>query len=86
MPQSRKRGNPGGPLKDHKTTIGKSVRKFRLAAGLSLRMLAERAQCSKGYLSLVENGHVEPSMSSLARIAESCGVRASVVVADMENP
>ncbi|MFN8023224.1 MAG: XRE family transcriptional regulator [Acidimicrobiales bacterium] len=53
--------------------LGSEIRRRRLDHGLTLVQLAERAELSQPFLSQVENGRAQPSMESLARIAQSLG-------------
>lgn len=50
-------------------SLGERIRKLRKEKGLTLQALAG-AELSKGMLSLIENGKANPSMESLAYIAE----------------
>jgi len=52
-----------------RTAFGATLRDRRLRLGLSLREAAERAQCTKGYLSLLERGKRGiPTSEMLARL------------------
>lgn len=53
--------------------VGAAIRERRLAGGLTLVGLAERAGLSQPFLSQVENGRAAPSMDSLHRIASALG-------------
>jgi transcriptional regulator with XRE-family HTH domain len=53
---------------------GNNIRRYRLREGLTLRQLGERAGVSASLISQIENGHTDPSISSLRRIAEALGV------------
>lgn len=46
-------------------TLGRRLRHFRQAAGLTLRDLAEAAGTTSSHLSLIENGHREPCLTLL---------------------
>lgn len=51
---------------------GPRLRYRRLAAGLTVEGLAQRADCSKGYISLLENGHrTNPEALTLAALARA---------------
>ena len=50
------------------------MRELRKSKGLSLKQLADKADCSSSYLSMVENGKVDPGISRLKRIADGLGV------------
>lgn len=54
-------------------SLGERIRKLRKEKGLTLQALAG-AELSKGMLSLIENNKANPSMESLAYIAERLGV------------
>lgn len=54
-------------------TLGERIRKLRKEKGLTLQALAG-AELSKGMLSLIENNKANPSMESLAYIAERLGI------------
>jgi len=54
--------------------IGLKLRSFRKAKGLSLKELGERVGCSISYLSMVENGKVDPGISRLKKIVNGLGI------------
>ena len=54
--------------------LGALIRAQRATAGLSLRDLAERTQVSNAYLSQIERGLHEPSISVLGAIASALDV------------
>ena len=54
-------------------SLGPKLKSLRKGKGLSLKKLSERVKCSPSYLSMVENGKVDPSISRLKRIAEGLG-------------
>ena len=54
--------------------LGSRLRSLRKNRKLSLTQLAHLAQCSPSYLSMVENGKVDPGISRLKKIADSLGV------------
>ena len=54
--------------------LGALIRAQRLATGLSLRDLADRTKVSNAYLSQIERGLHEPSLSVLAAIAAALDV------------
>ena len=54
--------------------LGALLRAQRLAADLTLRELAERASVSNAYLSQLERGLHEPSLSVLKAIASALGM------------
>ena len=54
--------------------LGAMLRAQRIAADLSLRELSERASVSNAYLSQLERGLHEPSLSVLKAIASALGM------------
>lgn len=54
--------------------FGARLRELRKSKQLSLKQLADKADCSSSYLSMVENGKVDPGISRLKRIADGLGV------------
>jgi len=61
--------------------LGALIRAQRVAMGLSQRDLAERAKVSNAYLSQIERGLHEPSLSVLAAIAAALDVPLGDVLA-----
>jgi transcriptional regulator with XRE-family HTH domain len=55
-------------------TFGEEIRRRRRAAGLTIEQLAERSELSVAYISSVENGRRDPSLSTLLALAK--GLRA----------
>lgn len=55
-------------------TLGNAIKVVRTAAGIKQQALAKKLQISANYLSLVENGKREPSISFLKRLADALGV------------
>ena len=73
--------------------LGALVRAHRVAAGLTLRELSARTHVSNAYLSQLERGLHEPSLSVLRAIASALGVplaglliRAGVLDGDEAQP
>jgi transcriptional regulator with XRE-family HTH domain len=62
------------PWKAELAALGALLRAQRLAADLSLRELAERTKVSNAYLSQLERGLHEPSLTVLRTIAGALGV------------
>lgn len=56
---------------DDLATLGRRIRHFRTSAGLTLDQLGASVGIAGSQLSLIENGHKEPRLSLLARIASS---------------
>lgn len=54
--------------------VGRAIRWFRQRQGASQGDVALRADCSVSYLSLLENGKRDPTVSTVARIADALQV------------
>ena len=81
------------PWKDQLEALGALLRAQRRAADLTLRDLSERTNVSNAYLSQLERGQHEPSLSVLRSIASALGVplesllmRAGMLERDGEPP
>jgi transcriptional regulator with XRE-family HTH domain len=61
--------------------LGATIRAERVTAGLSLRDLAERTKVSNAYLSQIERGLHEPSISVLSAIARALDVSLEALLA-----
>jgi transcriptional regulator with XRE-family HTH domain len=70
-----------GPGKAWLDALGALIRAQRLTAGLSLRELAERTKVSNAYLSQIERGLHEPSISVLGAIAAALDVSLEALLA-----
>jgi len=55
-------------------SVGQRVRQLRIESGWSIRTLAEASGLSANTLSLIENGKISPSVSTLHRAAQALGV------------
>lgn len=62
--------------------FGHRLREARLAAGLSQSELEELSGIPKARLSRYENGHVEPSIQTLARLARALNVSEASLLGD----
>ena len=59
---------------DMRRLVGRNVRKFRLALGLTQEELAERSGFGQNYLSDLERGRRNPTVVTLWEIAQTLGV------------
>ena len=69
------------PGPSHVRALGEQLRAQRQAAGLSLRELSERTDVSNAYLSQLERGLNEPSLSVLSAIAAALDVPLGTLLA-----
>ena len=59
--------------------LGRKIRDLRLRRGLTVQQLAEASGLSKGFISQVENGHVNPSIGVVTRLAGGVGMPLSAL-------
>ena len=64
-------------------TIGKNIRKFRLARKLRQEDLAERTGLTANYIGMVERGEKIPALETFIRILNALCVSADMVLADV---
>ena len=64
-------------------TIGKNIRKYRLAKKLRQEDLAEKAGFSANYIGMVERGEKIPSLETFITILNALDVSADMVLADV---
>lgn len=60
--------------------LGSTIKRCRIAQTLTLDDLAIEAGLSKGYLSLVESGQREPSLSAINAIANALNIPIEILV------
>jgi transcriptional regulator with XRE-family HTH domain len=67
--------------------LGKTIRILREAKGLTLAELVRKAKISKPFLSLIENGHRDPSLGVIHRIARGLDIPVeALVLMGMNSP
>lgn len=64
-------------------SIGKNIRKYRLAKKLRQEDLAEIANLSINYVGAIERGEKVPSLETLLVIINALGVSADMILADV---
>ena len=67
------------------TALGRNISKIRKSKGLTLEKLAYEMGISKGNLSDIENGKIDPRASTLALIAEGLSVTVSKLFTGISN-
>ena len=65
--------------------VGEKIRKLRKEKKLTLKDIAEATGLSIGYISQLERGAVEPSLSSLRKVSEFLGVSPYLLVDQSEH-
>jgi transcriptional regulator with XRE-family HTH domain len=61
-------------LDEEKISVGQRLREIRASRGLSMRSLAQKSGLNINTLSLIENEHTSPSVSTLQQLAQSLQV------------
>jgi len=65
--------------------LGKRIRKARRKKGLTIEILAQESGLSKGFISQIERGYSQPSISSLKRLAPPLGQSVATLMSDVED-
>lgn len=65
--------------------FGREVRRRRRALKLTLEQLAERAGLTPNYIGTVENGHRDPSLSTVVALAKGLGVAPGELLGGIGN-
>jgi len=67
---------------DVRRTVGRNVRRMRIAAGLTQAALAEPMGVDRAYVSGLEPGQRNPTVVTLWHIAQALGVRVGPFFSD----
>ena len=71
---------------DHLALVfGRVLRERRLAAGLSQEKLALEAEVDRTFVSLLERGGRQPTLSTLWRLADALGVAPTELISGVEK-
>ena len=54
--------------------LGRDIKRIRTSKGISQGDIARALKVHKGYISNVENGKVNPTLATIARLAKAVGV------------
>ena len=65
--------------------FGEALRRVRLAAGLSQEQLGLESGVQRNFISLIETGQNQPTITTIARLARALGMKASELVAEAER-
>lgn len=60
-------------------SVGKAVLRVRRERGMTQGQVGAKANLATSYISRIENGHVQPTMGTLGRIARALDVPASTI-------
>lgn len=67
------------------THIGEAFRFIRMTKGLEQKTVAERAGINSGYLSQLENGRRDPTLTVVNKVCEGLGVPVTYVMVLLEG-
>ena len=65
--------------------FGQALRSLRLAAGLSQEQLGLESGVQRNFISLIETGQNQPTVSTIFKLAAALDVKPSKLVADAEK-
>ncbi len=69
----------------HEQAFGQILRKFRNKANLSQEKLAQESNLDRTYISLLERGLRQPSLSSILQLSKALNMSATDMVNEVEN-
>ncbi len=75
----------GKSLVEREMPFGAALRRLRLAAGMSQERLGLEAGVQRNFISLIETGRNQPTITTIAKLARALGMRASELVAEAER-
>ena len=75
-------GNSSG---DYELPFGAALPRVRLAAGMSQEKLGLEAGVQRNFIRLIETGHNQPTISTIAKLARALGMKASELVVEAER-
>jgi transcriptional regulator with XRE-family HTH domain len=70
---------------DYELPFGAALRRLRLSAGLSQEQLGFEAGVQRNFISLIELGQNQPTISTISKLARALGLKASELVAEAER-
>ena len=65
--------------------FGQVLRRYRLAAGLSQEQLGLESGVQRNFISLIETGQNQPTITTIFKLAQAMGIKASKLVAESEK-
>lgn len=72
------------PITPH-VAFGQVLRKHRLSTGLSQEQLGLEADVQRNFISLIETGQNQPTVTTIFKLATALGVKPSKLIADTEK-
>jgi transcriptional regulator with XRE-family HTH domain len=65
--------------------LGRALRRLRLAAGFSQEQLGLEAGVQRNFISLIETGQNQPTITTIFKLAGALGLQASELVVEAES-
>lgn len=65
--------------------FGQVLRKYRLASGMSQEALGLESGIQRNFISLIETGQNQPTLTTVFRLANALGIKPSKMVSDVEK-
>ncbi len=72
------------PITPH-AAFGQVLRKHRLAAGMSQEQLGLEAGVQRNFISLIETGQNQPTITTVFKLAAAMGIKPSRLIAETER-
>ncbi len=74
----------GTPVPTPQEAFGRVLRQLRLAAGMSQEQLGLESGVQRNFISLIETGQNQPTVTTVFRLARALNVRPSDLIAQVE--
>jgi transcriptional regulator with XRE-family HTH domain len=75
----------GGSSINPQVAFGKALRSFRLSAGLTQEQLSLESGVQRNFISLIETGQNQPTVSTIFRLAFALSTPPSRLIAEAEK-
>ena len=72
------------PITPH-AAFGQVLRKHRLAAGMSQEQLGLEAGVQRNFISLIETGQNQPTITTIFKLAAAMGIKPSKLIVETER-
>jgi transcriptional regulator with XRE-family HTH domain len=76
---------PGNTSITPHAAFGQTLRKHRLAAGLSQEQLGLGSGVQRNFISLIETGQNQPTITTIFKLAAALNIKPSNLIADAEK-
>lgn len=75
----------GTPLPTPQEAFGRVLRQLRVGAGMSQEQLGLESGVQRNFISLIETGQNQPTITTLFRLAKALNVKPSELIAQVES-